>query len=80
VQAPREGKSISIILAVGLEGPIALWLLDLDAGQTTTGPRFSFFLSDILVPAIAGRRRTIIMDNLRAHFHPVRLHPGRLKI
>jgi len=51
---PREGKRYTIILAVD---------------ETTTGPRFSFFLSGILVPAIAGRRRAIIMDNLRAHFH-----------
>lgn len=64
-RSKRDGKRINVLAAVDINiGVIAM--LPFEHGGTTSD-KFSAWISLCLLPAIADRRRVILMDNLSSH-------------
>jgi len=60
-------RKFTLILAVRVNGP-PIWHFSEESG--TSGDTFSAFLAEKVFPQISARRRTLLLDNLKAHFTP----------
>ena len=76
-----DGHNATLILAHGFKGIIAYWILP-EGGATKAV--FYLFLHVVLLPALRGQRRCIIMDNLKSHksaeINALLLHEGHVVV